>query len=47
MIQHVNSRDRHTIAVSEAKQDWDKIRTGWLTFHEPSFTLLREPLLVG
>ncbi|MDB6152420.1 MAG: haloacid dehalogenase [Chthoniobacteraceae bacterium] len=92
VMQHVNSRDGHTIAVSEAKsigriaqrtvlsdnalsvlvpifeevlcwdssrireffashglalQDWDKIRTDWLTFHEPAFTLLREPLLVG
>jgi predicted HAD superfamily phosphohydrolase len=92
VMQHVNSRDGHTIAVSEAKsigriahrtvlsdnalsvlvpifeevlrwdssriraffasyghalQDWDKIRTDWLTFHEPAFSVMNEPMLVG
>lgn len=91
-MQHVNSRDGHTIAVSEAKaigriaqrtvisdnafsvmvpiledilgwesvrirelfnsyglalQDWDKVRTDWLTFCEPPFTLHREPALAS
>ncbi len=101
VMQHVNSRDGHTIAVSEAKsigriaqrtilsdnalsvvlpiledilrwepsrirnffaghgltlQDWDKIRTDWLTFHEPpeeaevaepEESLLQEEALAG
>ena len=86
VMQHVNSRDGHTIAVSESKsigrvaersvlsdnvlsvlvpilddilhwnslqireffaayglalQDWDKVRTDWLTFREPSSELAR------
>jgi HAD superfamily phosphoserine phosphatase-like hydrolase len=93
VMQHVNSRDGHTIAVSEAKsigriakrtvlsdnatsvlvpiledilkwdsqqirdlftshglalQDWDKVRTDWLTFHEaPSVEYSPERVLVG
>jgi hypothetical protein len=91
-MQHVNGREGHTIAVSEAKsigrianrtvlsdsamsvvvpiledmlkwtsgrirelfvsyglaiQDWDKIHTDWLTFHEPSLTLMRESAIAG
>jgi len=92
VMQHVNGREGHTIAVSEAKsigrianrtvlsdsamsvvvpiledmlkwtsgrirelfvsyglaiQDWDKIHTDWLTFHEPSLTLMRESAIAG
>ncbi|MEA3207215.1 MAG: hypothetical protein QOE70_272 [Chthoniobacter sp.] len=92
VMQHVNSRDGHTIAVSESKaigriaqrtvlsdnalsvvvpiledilkweaprirdlfasyglamQEWDKIRTDWLTFHEPELIAVQEPALVG
>lgn len=91
-MQHVNSRDGHTIAVSESKsigriaqrtvlsdsalsvmvpiledvlkwdsprirelfasyglalQDWDKIRTDWLTFHEPGPATFQEPALAS
>ncbi len=92
VIQHVNSRDGHTIAVSESKsigriakrtvlsdnalsvlvpiledilkwdsaqirelfasyglalQDWDKIRTDWITFHESQPVQMKGILLVG
>ena len=92
VMQHVNSRDGHTIAVSEAKsigriakrtvlsdnalsvlvpiledilhwdsariraffashglslQDWDKIRTDWLTFHESANVDEGEPSLMA
>ena len=92
VMQHVNSRDGHTIAVSEAKaigriakrtvlsdnalsvlvpiledilkwdsaqireffashglalQDWDKIRTDWLTFHESVESAVEEPAVAG
>jgi HAD superfamily phosphoserine phosphatase-like hydrolase len=92
VMQHVNSRDGHTIAVSESKsigriahrtvlsesalsvmipiledllrwdslrirelfashglalQDWDKIRTDWVTFHEPVSVPAPEPVFVG
>lgn len=92
VMQHVNSRDGHTIAVSESKsigriakrtvlsdnalsvlvpiledilkwdshqirelfasyglalQDWDKIRTDWLTFHESVDSPRLEPALIG
>jgi hypothetical protein len=92
VMQHVNSRDGHTIAVSESKsigriarrtvlsdnalsvlvpiledivkwdsvqirewfasyglalQDWDKIRTDWITFHESQPTRTREVLVLG
>jgi len=92
VMQHVNGRDGHTIAVSEAKsigriaqrtvlsdnalsvvlpiledilrwdaaqirdfyahhgqalQDWDKVRTDWLTFHEPAEAWVAEEALAG
>ncbi|HEV7866157.1 MAG TPA: HAD-IB family phosphatase [Chthoniobacteraceae bacterium] len=92
VMQHVNSRDGHTIAVSEAKsigriaqrtvlsdsalsvmvpiledvlkwdslrirelfaaqgmamQDWDKIRTDWVTFHQPHFSVVEARAIAG